>query len=143
MKSISEWLDDGRLSEADEFAYKVDQDWIEAFAKVATDASNELIHGVDTPSDYASRTHKVLNNVIANWNRSLKAADENRKLNLKELRTATLGAFSSAWFVLFEAGRSQGAEYAFKRGKQFTAYLVKEIGFLSDAWVKIKAGKPV
>ena len=143
MKSISEWLDDGRLSEADEFAYKVDQDWIEAFAKVATDASNELIHGVDTPSDYASRTHKVLNNVIANWNRSLKAADGNKKLNLKELRTATLGAFSSAWFVLFEAGRSQGAEYAFKRGKQFTTYLVKEIGFLSDAWVKIKAGKPV
>lgn len=143
MKSISEWLDDGRLSEADEFAYKVDQDWIEAFAKVATDASNELIHRVDTPSDYTSRTHKVLNNVIANWNRSLKAAGENRKLNLKELRTATLGAFSSAWFVLFEAGRSQGAEYAFKRGKQFTSYLVKEIGFLSDAWVKIKAGKPV
>ena len=143
MKSISEWLDDGRLSEADEFAYKVDQDWIEAFAKVATDASNALIHGVDTPSDYVSRTHKVLNNVIANWNRSLKAAGENRKLNLKELRTATLGAFSSAWFVLFEAGRSQGAEYAFKRGKQFTSYLVKEIGFLSDAWVKIKAGKPV
>lgn len=143
MKSISEWLDDGRLSEADEFAYKVDQDWIEAFAKVATDASNELIHGVDTPSDYASRTHKVLDNVIANWNRSLKAAGENRKLDLKELKTATLGAFSSAWFVLFEAGRSQGAEYAFRKGKQFTSYLVKEIGFLSDAVAKIKAGKQI
>ena len=71
MKSISEWLDDGRLSEADEFVYKVDQDWIEAFTKVATDASNELIHCVDTPSDYTSRTHKVLDNVTANWNRSL------------------------------------------------------------------------
>ena len=146
MKSITEWLEDGCLSEADEFAYSVDnvdQDWIQAFVKVASNASNELIHAVDTPSEYKSRVRKALGRVSENWNRSLKAVEENGKLDLKELKTATLGAFSSAWFVLFEAARSQGAEYAFRKGRQFTSYLNKEIGFLSDAWIKIKAGKPI
>ena len=143
MKSITEWLENGGLTEADDFAYKVDQDWIRAFTKVASDISNELVHSVDTPSEYKSRVRKALSGVAENWNRSLQAAGENRKLDLKELKTATLGAFSSAWFVLFEAARSWGAEYAFRKGKQFTANLNKEIGFLSDAWVKIKAGKPI
>lgn len=141
MKSITEWIESGKpLNE--EIDLPVDASYVIAVCKVDADYSNELIHNVTCISDYKERVPKALKYAITEWNKLL-GLEKKKGLDLKEAKTSTLGVISSAWFVLFEAYRGWGAEYAAKKGKSFMSELNKEIDMISKIWVTVKAGKPV
>ncbi len=141
MKSITEWIESGKSLKED-IDLPIDSSYVAAINRINIDHSDEIIHGVTCISEYKERVPKRLHYALLEWNKLLSAAKE-KGLNLKELRTSTLGVISSAWFVLFESYRAWGAEYAAKKGKSFMTELNREIDMLSRAWMNVKAGKPV
>ena len=145
MKSICDWIKEEKEKAviAEDYDYPIDNSYIMGMCRADQDYSDDILHNVTCPSDYPKWVPKALDYALHNWNRALAAAKEDKSLNLKELKTSTLGVISSAWFVLFEAYRGWGAEWAAKKGKSFIAEFSKEVATISNAWMKVKAGKPV
>ena len=144
MKDILEWMESGKSTSTDEdYDHPIDNSWIVSYTSMNQDDSNDILHQVSCLSDYAKWVPKRFHRSMLQWNHVIDAASKDKSLKIREFQTSTLGVISAAWYVLFEAYRSWGAEYAAKKGKAFTSELAKEISMLSDAWMKVKAGKPV
>ena len=145
MKNICDWINEGKEKARilEDYDYPIDNSYIAGMIGANQDYSNDILHNVTCPSDYSKWVPKALNYALLNWNHAVAAAKDDRSLDIKKLQTSTLGVISSAWYVLFEAYRGWGAEWAAKKGKSFITEFSKEVATISNAWMKVKAGKPV